>query len=54
MSPEMIAILMFSSMMLMLITGQRVFAAIGLVAAVASISLWGTGGSDLPFSSAMK
>jgi tripartite ATP-independent transporter DctM subunit len=54
MSPEMIAILMFSSMMLMLMTGQRVFAAIGLIAAVASISLWGTGGSDLPFSSAMK
>lgn len=54
MSPEIIAILMFSSMMLMLMTGQRVFAAIGLIAAVASISLWGTGGSDLPFSSAMK
>lgn len=54
MSPELIAILMFSSMMLMLMTGQRVFAAIGLVAAVASLSLWGTGGSDLPFSSAMK
>jgi len=54
MSPEMIAILMFSSMMLMLITGQRVFAAIGVVAAVASLSLWGTGGSDIPFSSAMK
>ena len=54
MSPEMIAILMFSSMMLMLMTGQRVFAAIGVVAAVASLSLWGTGGSDLPFSAAMK
>jgi tripartite ATP-independent transporter DctM subunit len=54
MSPEMIAILMFSSMMLMLMTGQRVFAAIGLVAAVASLALWGTGGSDLPFSAAMK
>ncbi|MDP5064984.1 MAG: TRAP transporter large permease subunit [Haliea sp.] len=54
MSPEMIAILMFSSMMLMLMTGQRVFAAIGVVAAVASLALWGTGGSDLPFSAAMK
>ena len=54
MSPEMIAILMFSSMMLMLMMGQRVFAAIGVVAAVASLSLWGTGGSDLPFSAAMK
>lgn len=54
MSYEMIAIMMFSSMMLMLMTGQRVFGAIGGVAAVASLALWGTGGSDLPFSAAMK
>ena len=54
MSYEMIALLMFSSMMLMLMTGQRVFGAIGAVAAVAALSLWGTGGSDLPFSAAMK
>ncbi len=54
MSYEMIALLMFSSMMLMLLTGQRVFGAIGAVAAVAALSLWGTGGSDIPFSSAMK
>jgi len=51
---EMIALLMFSSMMLLLFTGQRVFGAIGAVAAVAAITLWGTGGSDIPFSSAMK
>ena len=51
---EMIALLMFSSMMLMLLTGQRVFGAIGAVAAVAAITMWGTGGSDIPFSSAMK
>jgi tripartite ATP-independent transporter DctM subunit len=54
MSYEMIAIFMFSSMMLMLMTGQRVFGVIGGVAAVASLALWGTGGSDLPFSAAMK
>ncbi len=54
MSHEMIAILMFSSMMLMLLTGQRVFAAIGFVAAISALLLWGTGGSDIPFSSAMK
>jgi len=54
MSYEMIAIMMFSSMMLMLMTGQRVFGVIGGVAAVASLTLWGTGGSDLPFSAAMK
>ncbi|MBT6140047.1 MAG: TRAP transporter large permease subunit [Rhodospirillaceae bacterium] len=51
---ELIAILMFSSMMLMLMTGQRVFGAIGAVAMVASLTLWGTGGSDLAFSAAMK
>ncbi|MGJ8527220.1 TRAP transporter large permease [Maritalea sp.] len=54
MSYEMIAIFMFASMMLMMFTGQRVFAAIGAVAAIAAIFLWGTGGSDIPFSSAMK
>ena len=54
MSYEMIAILMFSSMMLLMFTGQRVFGAIGVVAAVAAITMWGTGGSDIPFSSAMK
>ncbi|MGH1477123.1 MAG: TRAP transporter large permease [Geminicoccales bacterium] len=54
MSYEMIAIMMFASMMLMLMTGQRVFGAIGAVAAIAALSLWGTGSSDIPFSAAMK
>jgi len=53
-SYEMIAILMFSTMMLMLFTGQRVFAAIGFVAILASLLLWGTGGHDIGFSAAMK
>ena len=51
---ETIAILMFSTMLLMMITGQRVFGAIGFVAVVAAISLWGTGGSDMGFSAVMK
>ena len=51
---ELIAVLMFSSMMLMLLTGQRVFAAIGAVGAIAALTLYGTGGSDFPFSAAMK
>jgi tripartite ATP-independent transporter DctM subunit len=51
---EAIALLMFSSMMLLLLTGQRVFGAIGAVATVATLALWGTGGSEIPFSSAMK
>ncbi len=54
MSYEMIALMMFASMMLMLITGQRVFAAIGAVAVIAALALWGTGGSEIAFSSAMK
>ncbi|MFK7881585.1 TRAP transporter large permease subunit [Roseobacter sp.] len=54
MSYEMIAILMFASMMLMLMTGQRVFGAIGGVAAVAAILLWTPGGMNIPFASAMK
>jgi len=51
---EMIAILMFSSMMVMLMTGQRVFGAIGAVASLAAMTLWGVGGVDIPFSAAMK
>ncbi len=54
MSYELIAVLMFSSMMLMLLTGQRVFGAIGFVAVAAAMLLWGTGGSQLGFSAAMK
>ena len=54
MSYELIAILMFSTMMLMLMTGQRVFGAIGGVATIAALALWGTGGSDIPFAAAMK
>jgi len=54
MSYDMIAILMFASMMLMLFTGQRVFGAIGVVASVAALALWGQGGSVIPFSAAMK
>jgi len=54
MSYELIALLMFSSMMLMLLTGQRVFAAIGAVGVIAALALYGTGGSDFAFSSAIK
>ena len=55
MSYEMIAMLMFSSMMLMLLTGQRVFGAIGFIAVVSALLLWGDrGGYDLGFSAAMK
>lgn len=54
MSHQMIAIVMFSTMMLMLLTGQRLFGAIGAVAGIAALALWGTGGSEIPFSATIK
>jgi len=53
MSNGAIALLMFSSMMLLLLTGQRIFAAIGFVAAIFSITLWGVGGVEMPFNAAI-
>ena len=54
MSYQLIAILMFAGMMLLLLTGQRVFGAIGFVAAVASLLLWGDGAAEMPFNAAMQ
>ena len=41
-------------MMIMMLTGQRVFAAIGFVATAAALSLWGTGAFEMPFNAAFK
>ena len=54
MSYEAIAIIMFGSMLAMLLTGQRVFAAIGIVSTVAALLLWGDGGVEMPFTAAFK
>ena len=54
MSYEAIAILMFLSMLLMLLTGQRVFAAIGVVSTIAALMLWGDGAIEMPFNAAFK
>ncbi len=54
MSYELIALFMFASMMLMLATGQRVFGAIGAVAAISAVLLWGAGATNIPFGAAMK
>jgi tripartite ATP-independent transporter DctM subunit len=51
---EMIALLMFVFMMIMLLTGQRVFGAIGIVATASALLLWGEGGIEMPFSAAFK
>ena len=54
MSYELIGFLMFASMLLLLLTGQRVFGVIGFVATVFALALWGVGGVELPFSAAFK
>lgn len=54
MSYEMIALLMFSTMLLLMMTGQRVFAVIGFVAVFSALMLWGTGGERMGFSASMK
>ena len=54
MSYELIALLMFSSMLAMLLSGQRVYGAIGFVASIFALVLWGAGGIEIPFSAAFK
>jgi tripartite ATP-independent transporter DctM subunit len=49
MSYELIALLIFASMMAMLLTGQRIFGAIGGVATVFALLLWGEGAEGMPF-----
>jgi tripartite ATP-independent transporter DctM subunit len=51
MSYELIALLMFLSFMVLLLTGQRVFGAIGFVASVFALALWGEGAVEMPFAS---
>ena len=53
-SYETIAIVMFASMMVLLMTGQRVFAAVGFVASGMALLLFGTGGVEMPFNQAFK
>lgn len=55
MSYDMIAVLMFGSMLVMLMTGQRMFGVIGFVAVVSALLLWGDkGGYDLAFAQSLK
>lgn len=55
MSHEMIALLMFAAMMVLLFSGQRVFGAIGFVAVIAALLLWGErGGFDIAFAQTIK
>jgi tripartite ATP-independent transporter DctM subunit len=55
MPTDLIAALMFGSMLLLLLTGQRMFGIIGFVAVVAALWLWGErGGYDLAFAQTLK
>jgi tripartite ATP-independent transporter DctM subunit len=55
MPTDLIAALMFGSMLLLLLTGQRMFGIIGFVAVVAALLLWGDrGGYDLAFAQTLK
>ncbi|PHP65200.1 C4-dicarboxylate ABC transporter [Zhengella mangrovi] len=54
MSYQLIAMFMFTSMMLLLMTGQRVFGVIGAVAVIAALPLWGTGGVEIAFAQSIK
>jgi tripartite ATP-independent transporter DctM subunit len=54
MSHEMIALLMFGSMMALMLSGQRVFAAVGAVASAAALLLYGNSAAELPFNAVFK
>lgn len=54
MTPELITLFMFATMMVLLLTGQFVFGVIGFVGAAASLALWGAGSSEMPFNAAIQ
>jgi len=55
MAPTLIILLMFSSMMMLMLTGQRVFGVIGFVGSLCGLLLWGHGGgADMSFNAAVK
>jgi tripartite ATP-independent transporter DctM subunit len=54
MSSELISLFMFASMMLLLLTGQRVFGVIGFVGTAAALLLWGEGAFEMPFNAAFQ
>jgi tripartite ATP-independent transporter DctM subunit len=54
MSSELITLLMFATMMLLLLTGQRVFGVIGFVGTAAALWLWGEGSFEMPFNASFQ
>ncbi|PWL17251.1 C4-dicarboxylate ABC transporter [Falsochrobactrum shanghaiense] len=49
MSSEFITLFMFATMMVLLMTGQRVFGVIGFVGTLAALLLWGKGSFEMPY-----
>jgi tripartite ATP-independent transporter DctM subunit len=54
MSSEFISLFMFATMMLLLMTGQRVYGVIGFVGTAAALWLWGEGSFEMPFNAAFQ
>ncbi len=54
MSYELIALTMFGGMLVMMLTGQRVFAAIGFVSSATALLLYGNGAIEMPFMAAFQ
>lgn len=54
MTYEAIALTMSGGMLAMLLSGQRIFAAIGFVSAAAALFLYGNGAIEMPFNAAFK
>jgi tripartite ATP-independent transporter DctM subunit len=54
MSSEIISFFMFSTMLVLLLTGQRVFGVIGFVGAAAALWLWGEGAFEMPFNASFQ
>ena len=54
MSHEMIVLVMFLGMMVLMATGQRVFAMIGFVAVATALLLWGDGAAAMGFNASIK
>ncbi|MGB6907871.1 MAG: TRAP transporter large permease subunit, partial [Methyloceanibacter sp.] len=54
MSSEFITLFMFATMMLLLLTGQRVFGVVGFVGTAAALWLWGEGSFEMPFNASFQ
>jgi tripartite ATP-independent transporter DctM subunit len=53
-SYEFIALFMFITMLAMMFTGQRVFGAIGFVAVISALLVWGNGAMEMPYTATWK